>query len=212
MKLRMTLAVCMMAIALGGCASSSSGTDAETTSAAVVETVGTEETVTVDEGTTEEESSGYMEEEYTEEESSEGAEEESSGYAEDPGYTEEDPDDFLGLMDDCADVNPYSSGSSLRAARAAAQLLDWTEDMADLVSADGMKVLVNEWKESRSETEWENLKESWGTVASVMMDMAVDPEGQSELLADTNYTLGHDTYRTDVVEMVTAAIAEALEE
>ncbi|MCD8055041.1 MAG: hypothetical protein LUF00_13635 [Lachnospiraceae bacterium] len=197
----MGLAILMTALLLGGCASTASGTD-ETTAAAQT---------TVEETSSAAETAMEAVEEESTEKSTEGSSLEETT-AETGVVSEEETDEFLTLMDNCADAAPGTAGTSLRTAAAAAGLLDWEEELADSLSEECVKEMMASWKEARTDDDWAYLQESWSQVEASMREIAADPEGQAALVEDAGYTLGHTSYQTDVMEMVIGAIEEALSE
>ncbi|MDD6212916.1 MAG: hypothetical protein PUB22_07230 [Clostridiales bacterium] len=205
------LGMCLVLI-LAGCGAKqspeTSAAEENTQNSVEVETA----SVPVEEEETQEQAEGDMstadtQEETAEEESAEGQSEELSDHE---GYTEEDPDILMELLDECADVAPGTAGSSLRGAKAAGQLLDWGEEVFDMVTEDSLAVLVQSWVDESSENEVSNFREAWQSVYTMMQDIADDPEGSADLLEGAGYQLSYDKYHQDFPEMMNSAVEKTL--
>ncbi len=117
---------------------------------------------------------------------------------------------FSEVLNACACIWPGSAGSSLRGAKAAAMLLDWSETYGDLLSAEQVTAFVNAWIESASEDYLANLQEAWESAADSARTLAEDPTGQAALLEDAGYVLQYDTYTMEKLEVILEDITSLL--
>ncbi|MCD7771951.1 MAG: hypothetical protein LUH23_07695 [Oscillospiraceae bacterium] len=121
-------------------------------------------------------------------------------------FTEEEISEFCNLMDSCFGVGPGSAGSSLRSVSAAGSLLDWAEDHIDMLTEESLEELLNEW--DGYDWDYEDLVESWNSVAGSINEIVSDPTDESllGLLDDSGYTLQHESYSEDLAELLITVI------
>ncbi|MCC8196360.1 MAG: hypothetical protein LIO49_06095 [Ruminococcus sp.] len=124
----------------------------------------------------------------------------------DTTFSDSEIREFCDLMDACFGVGPGSAGSSLRSVSAAASLLDWAEEHSDLLTEETLEELLAEW--DGYDWDYEDLEESWQSVAGSIEEIVADPSDESllGLLDDSGYTLQHESYSEDLAELLITVI------
>lgn len=97
-------------------------------------------------------------------------------------------DEFIAVLDKCCSDGVDTAGGSLKAAAAAAGLVEFsakyaTDDRLETISAD-----MDEWYKSISEDEKVTLKANWDTIYKDAQSIISNPADMTDLLQDAGVT------------------------
>ena len=111
---------------------------------------------------------------------------------------------FQSILTDIYHAEPGTAGCSLKSAKAAGELLDWLEDNIALTDKEALQETTTDWYDTNSKTltEIETMSDAWQSVLSDANSIISDRDNITPILSDAVYTLQHDTYTQDNLDMI----------
>lgn len=106
------------------------------------------------------------------------------------------------LLNDIQNAVPGTAGSSLKQAKAAGELLDWSQSGNMVENAQ-----VQEWIDTQSTLDRASLAYAYAGVLDFADSILLDPIVKAEELSDAGYTLQYDTYKAEFYQGTANALS-----
>lgn len=120
--------------------------------------------------------------------------------------TLQDPEGLTAALDECVAFGQGEAGGSLKAAIAAARLLNWAEANAQDSSVDAIQAHLTGWMDGLDEELRARFWENWPSVQFMADAMIQDLESQLPLLGDAGDPQLYDAYTPACFERFECAL------